>query len=158
MLVCMTVWSSKKVPLSRKVILSKNGSSGVCDVSQCLTLIFLSYVAFRARNVPGLEDVSRYCKVLVLTLHLINIQPLSDGAMVSQILWLGMKDVFSQIAKDVVGQALDRCRPGIRPRRSPRGLRHNHCGVSCGMTAFSDVTEGKERQKPASRTSKNEIY
>nr|VDD08437.1 unnamed protein product [Brassica oleracea] len=34
MLVCMTVWSSKKVPLSRKVILSKNGSSGVCDVSQ----------------------------------------------------------------------------------------------------------------------------
>ncbi|KAL0753188.1 hypothetical protein Bca101_090856 [Brassica carinata] len=35
MLVCMTVWSSKKVPLSRKVILSKNGSSGVCDVSQC---------------------------------------------------------------------------------------------------------------------------
>ncbi|KAL0657550.1 hypothetical protein Bca4012_078135 [Brassica carinata] len=35
MLVCMTVWSSKKVHLSRKVILSKNGSSGVCDVSQC---------------------------------------------------------------------------------------------------------------------------
>ncbi|KAF2610030.1 hypothetical protein F2Q70_00011543 [Brassica cretica] len=32
--------------------------------------------------------------------------PLSDGAMVSQILWLGVKDVFTQIAKDVVGQGL----------------------------------------------------
>ncbi|WZY87125.1 hypothetical protein YC2023_033509 [Brassica napus] len=58
--------------------------------------------------------------------------------MVSQILWLGVKDVFTQIAKDVVG------------RRSTRGLLHNQCGVSGGMTAFSDVTEGKERQKPAS--------
>ncbi|WZY87052.1 hypothetical protein YC2023_033436 [Brassica napus] len=28
------------------------------------------------------------------------------------------------------------------------------CGVSGGMTAFSDVTEGKERQKPASRMAK----
>ncbi|KAL0816575.1 hypothetical protein Bca101_073019 [Brassica carinata] len=35
-------------------------------------------------------------------------------------------------------------------RRSPRGLLHNQCGVSGGMTAFSNVTEGKERQKPAS--------
>ncbi|KAL0748395.1 hypothetical protein Bca101_030397 [Brassica carinata] len=35
MFVCMTVCSSKKVHLSRKVILSKNGSSGFCDVSQC---------------------------------------------------------------------------------------------------------------------------
>ncbi|KAL0803532.1 hypothetical protein Bca101_096022 [Brassica carinata] len=35
MLVRMTVWFSKKVHLSRKIILSKNGSSGVCDVSQC---------------------------------------------------------------------------------------------------------------------------
>ncbi|KAF2608763.1 hypothetical protein F2Q68_00043962 [Brassica cretica] len=34
--------------------------------------------------------------------------PLSDGAMVSQILWLGVKDVFTQIAKDVVGHASDR--------------------------------------------------
>ncbi|KAL0689458.1 hypothetical protein Bca4012_089136 [Brassica carinata] len=57
--------------------------------------------------------------------------------MVSQILWLGVKDVFTQIAKDVVG------------RQSPRGLLHNQCGVSGGMNAFSDVTEGKERQKPA---------
>uniref|UniRef100_A0A0D3BUQ8 Uncharacterized protein n=1 Tax=Brassica oleracea var. oleracea TaxID=109376 RepID=A0A0D3BUQ8_BRAOL len=32
---------------------------------------------------------------------------LSDGAMVSQIVWLGVKDVFTQIAKDVVGQGLD---------------------------------------------------
>ncbi|WZY77564.1 hypothetical protein YC2023_023948 [Brassica napus] len=28
--------------------------------------------------------------------------------MVSQILWLGVKDVFTQIAKDVVGHASDR--------------------------------------------------
>ncbi|KAF3537223.1 hypothetical protein F2Q69_00023170 [Brassica cretica] len=41
-----------------------------------------------------------------------------------------------------------------RPRRSPRGLLHNQCGVTGGMTAFSDVTEGKERQKPASRRAK----
>ncbi|KAF3602525.1 hypothetical protein F2Q69_00036399 [Brassica cretica] len=27
--------------------------------------------------------------------------------MVSQIVWLGMKDVFTQIAKDVIGQGLD---------------------------------------------------
>ena len=32
---------------------------------------------------------------------------LSDGAMVAQILWLGVKDVVTQIAKDVVGQELD---------------------------------------------------
>ncbi|KAL0760438.1 hypothetical protein Bca101_076588 [Brassica carinata] len=65
--------------------------------------------------------------------------------MVSQIVWLGLRDVFSQIAKDVVGQGLD------HGRRSPRGLLHNHCGVSGRTTAFSDVTEGKEKQKPASR-------
>ncbi|KAG5384706.1 hypothetical protein IGI04_036176 [Brassica rapa subsp. trilocularis] len=35
MLVCMTVWSSKKMFLSRKEISSKNESSGVCDVSRC---------------------------------------------------------------------------------------------------------------------------
>ncbi|KAF3567240.1 hypothetical protein DY000_02017762 [Brassica cretica] len=57
-------------------------------------------------------------------------------------------DVFTQIAKDVVGQGLD------HGRRSPRGLLHNQRGVSGGMTAFSDVTEGKERQKPASRRAK----
>nr|VDC94341.1 unnamed protein product [Brassica oleracea] len=62
------------------------------------------------------------------------------------------RDVFTQIAKDVVAHASD------RGRRSPRGLLHNQCGVSGGMTAFSDVTEGKERQKPASRRAKNEIY
>ena len=37
----------------------------------------------------------------------IVVYPLSDGAMVSQILWLGVKDVFTLIAKDVVGQGLD---------------------------------------------------
>ncbi|KAF3554979.1 hypothetical protein F2Q69_00013484 [Brassica cretica] len=59
--------------------------------------------------------------------------------------WLGVRDVFTQIAKDVVGQGLD------HGRRSPRGLLHNQCGLSGGMTAFLDVTEGKENQKPASR-------
>ncbi|WZZ27029.1 hypothetical protein YC2023_010430 [Brassica napus] len=58
------------------------------------------------------------------------------------------RDVFTQIAKDVVGQALD------HGRRSPRGLLHNQCGVSYGMITFSDVTEVKERQKPASRRAK----
>ncbi|WZZ50683.1 hypothetical protein YC2023_050790 [Brassica napus] len=65
--------------------------------------------------------------------------------MVSQIVWLGVRDVFTQIAKDVVGQGLD------HGRRSPRGLLHNQCGLSGGKTAFLDVTEGKENQKPASR-------
>ncbi|WZZ63745.1 hypothetical protein YC2023_075115 [Brassica napus] len=65
--------------------------------------------------------------------------------MVSQIVWLGVRDVFTQIAKDVVGQGLD------HGRRSPRGLLHNQCGVNGGTTAFSDVTEGKEKKKPASR-------
>ncbi|KAL0649558.1 hypothetical protein Bca4012_092249 [Brassica carinata] len=69
--------------------------------------------------------------------------------MVSQILWLGVKDVFTQIAKDVVGHVSDRGR-----KRSPRVLLHNQCGVSGRMTAFSDVTEGKERQKLASRRAK----
>ncbi|KAL0667690.1 hypothetical protein Bca4012_030394 [Brassica carinata] len=65
--------------------------------------------------------------------------------MVSQIVWLGVRDVFTQIAKDVVGQGLD------HGGRSPRGLLHNQCGLSGGMTAFLDVTEGKENQKPVSR-------
>uniref|UniRef100_A0A0D3BV92 Uncharacterized protein n=1 Tax=Brassica oleracea var. oleracea TaxID=109376 RepID=A0A0D3BV92_BRAOL len=58
------------------------------------------------------------------------------------------RDVFTQIAKDVVGQGLD------HGGRNPRGLLNNQCGISGGMTAFSDVTEGKERQKPASRRAK----
>ncbi|KAF3504359.1 hypothetical protein F2Q69_00043228 [Brassica cretica] len=89
---------------------------------------------------------------------------------------LTFKDVFTQIAKDVVGQGLDhgtltfkakfarvirvkmadslRKRFYALGRRSLRGLLHNHCGISCGMTTISDVTEGKERQKPASRRAK----
>ncbi|KAF3600470.1 hypothetical protein F2Q69_00035111 [Brassica cretica] len=62
--------------------------------------------------------------------------------MVSQIVWLGVKDVFTPIAKDVVGQGLD------LGRRSLRGLIQNQCGVSCGTIACSDVTEGNETQKP----------
>ena len=73
MLVRMTVWSSKKVFLSRKEISSKNESSGVCDVSRCWRFVILSYAAFRAWNVCGLEDVSRCCKGLVLALRLGNI-------------------------------------------------------------------------------------
>ena len=69
----MTVWYSKKVFLSRKVILSKNGSSGVLDVSRCWRSVFLSYAAFCACNVRGLEDISQCCKGLVLTLHWRNI-------------------------------------------------------------------------------------
>nr|VDD37020.1 unnamed protein product [Brassica oleracea] len=65
--------------------------------------------------------------------------------MVSQIFWLGVRDVFTQLANDVVGQRLD------HGRRSPRGLLHNQCGVSGGTIAFLDVTEGKEKHKPASR-------
>ncbi|WZZ31981.1 hypothetical protein YC2023_015382 [Brassica napus] len=65
--------------------------------------------------------------------------------MVSQIVWPGVRDVFTQIAKDVVGQGID------HGRRSPSGLLHNQCGVSGGTTAFWDVTKGKEKQKPASR-------
>ncbi|KAF3554217.1 hypothetical protein F2Q69_00012907 [Brassica cretica] len=67
--------------------------------------------------------------------------------MVSQIVWLGMKDVFTQIAKDVVGQGLDH-------DGSLRGLIQNQCGVSCGTIACSDVTEGNEGQKPVSRMAK----
>ncbi|KAF3510235.1 hypothetical protein F2Q69_00006849 [Brassica cretica] len=62
--------------------------------------------------------------------------------MVSQIVWLGVKDVFTQITKDVVGQGLD------NGRRSVRGLIQNQCGVSSGTIACSDVTEGDETQKP----------
>ncbi|KAF2618701.1 hypothetical protein F2Q68_00040192 [Brassica cretica] len=81
--------------------------------------------------------------------------------MVAQILWLGMKDVFVRIAKDVVGQGFDRgtsvltlssCYFSIVLKgdeefwfrlllRSLRALIHNQCGVSCGMIACSDVTE-----------------
>ncbi|KAF3610756.1 hypothetical protein DY000_02048762 [Brassica cretica] len=68
--------------------------------------------------------------------------------MVSQIVWLGVKDVFNQIAKDVIGQGLD------HGRRSLRGLIHNQCGVSCETIACSDTTEGNEAQKPGTKRSK----
>ncbi|KAL0689690.1 hypothetical protein Bca4012_089368 [Brassica carinata] len=69
--------------------------------------------------------------------------------MVSQIVWLDVKDVFTQIAKDVIGQGLDHGR-----RRSLRGLIRNQCGVSCGMIACSDATEGNKTQKPVSHMAK----
>uniref|UniRef100_A0A0D3BYG5 Uncharacterized protein n=1 Tax=Brassica oleracea var. oleracea TaxID=109376 RepID=A0A0D3BYG5_BRAOL len=80
--------------------------------------------------------------------------PLSDGAMVSQIVWLDVRDVFTQIAKDVVGQGLDHGTLTFKimlvydRRRSLRGLIQNQCGVSYGTIAYSDVTEGNETQKP----------
>lgn len=51
------VFQSKKVSLSRKVIVAKNGSLGVCDVSLCWRL-FILYAAFYVLNICGLEDVS----------------------------------------------------------------------------------------------------
>ncbi|KAF2582366.1 hypothetical protein F2Q68_00004860 [Brassica cretica] len=54
-------------------------------------------------------------------------------------------DVFTQIAKDAVGQGLD------NGRRSLRGLIQNQCGVSCATIACSDVTEGNETQKPIAK-------
>ncbi|KAF2566979.1 hypothetical protein F2Q68_00025109 [Brassica cretica] len=75
--------------------------------------------------------------------------------MVSQIVWLGVKDVFTQIARDVVGQGLDHGTFVLTlRRRSLRGLIQNQCGVSCGTIACSDVTEGNVRQKPASHRAK----
>ncbi|WZZ00188.1 hypothetical protein YC2023_072516 [Brassica napus] len=59
-----------------------------------------------------------------------------------------MKNVFIRIAKDVVGQRLD------HGRRSRRGLIHNQCRVSCVTISSSEVTEGNERQKSASRRAK----
>ncbi|KAF3557795.1 hypothetical protein F2Q69_00013669 [Brassica cretica] len=67
---------------------------------------------------------------------------------------LSTDDVFTQIAKDVVGQGLDHGSFVLTFRCSLRGLIQNKCGVACGMTAFSDVAEGKERQKKASRKAK----
>ncbi|KAF2613021.1 hypothetical protein F2Q70_00012330 [Brassica cretica] len=68
--------------------------------------------------------------------------------MVSQIVCLGVKGVFTQIAKDVVGRGLD------HGRLSLRGLIQNLFGISCGTIACSDVTEGNETQKPVSRMAK----
>ncbi|KAF2574902.1 hypothetical protein F2Q70_00004563 [Brassica cretica] len=75
------------------------------------------------------------------------------------------KDVFTQIAKDVVGQGLDHegqralveiDRPSLPELSvcSLKGLIQNQCGVSCGTIACSDVTEGNETQKPVSRMAK----
>ena len=77
MLVCMIVWSSEKVFLSRKVFFRKTYSSSVCDVSRYWRFVFLLHVVFRVWNVCGLEDVSRCCKSLVLALRRRNIFCLS---------------------------------------------------------------------------------
>ncbi|KAL0678100.1 hypothetical protein Bca4012_006081 [Brassica carinata] len=63
-------------------------------------------------------------------------------------------DVFTQIARDVVGQGLDHGTFVLTLRRSLRGLIQNPCGVNCEMIACSDVTEWNIRQKPASRRAK----
>ncbi|KAL0836627.1 hypothetical protein Bca101_088517 [Brassica carinata] len=76
--------------------------------------------------------------------------------MVAQILWLGVKEVFTQIAKDIVGQGLDHVTFVLT--LSLRKTKSNQCGVSCGMIACLDVTEENEKQKPASRRAKNQIY
>ncbi|KAF2530738.1 hypothetical protein F2Q70_00029519 [Brassica cretica] len=77
-LVRMIVWSSKKVVLSRKM--------------------FRGVVEF------GLNPTSEkhFCQTMLLDKSQNVVWPLSVGAMVSQIVWLGVKDVFTQIAKDVI--------------------------------------------------------
>ncbi|KAF3508411.1 hypothetical protein F2Q69_00007312 [Brassica cretica] len=52
------------------------------------------------------DNCSLNSHMMFLDKSQIVVWPLNDGAMVSQILWLGVKDVFTQITKDVVGQGL----------------------------------------------------
>ncbi|KAF3538012.1 hypothetical protein F2Q69_00023153 [Brassica cretica] len=67
---------------------------------------------------------------------------------------LSRKDVFTQIAKDVVGRGLDHGTLTFKVVRRLRGLIQSQCGVSCGTIACSDLTEGNETQKPVSRMAK----
>ncbi|WZY99599.1 hypothetical protein YC2023_071928 [Brassica napus] len=83
-------------------------------------LLFFHMLRFVLEMFTGFEDVSRCCKGLVLAMRLRNILSLSDGAMVSQIVWLGVKDVFTQIAKDVVGQGLGHDLRTQMPRHAVR--------------------------------------
>ena len=124
MLVRMTVWSSKKVFLSRKEISSKNESSGVCDVSRCWRFVILSYAAFRAWNVRGLEDVSRCCKGLVLALRLGNI-----------LVWLRM--FAARIVVPVwIWFAIEELGPRGRVNLSPKET--SSYTVLCVVLAFRD--------------------
>ncbi|KAF3567171.1 hypothetical protein DY000_02016478 [Brassica cretica] len=57
--------------------------------------------------------------------------------MVSQIVWLGVKDVFTQIAKDVVCQGLDNERSEVNERANPAqkplaGELNRHAGQLAG--------------------------
>uniref|UniRef100_A0A0D3BQP8 Uncharacterized protein n=1 Tax=Brassica oleracea var. oleracea TaxID=109376 RepID=A0A0D3BQP8_BRAOL len=71
--------------------------------------------------------------------------------MVSRIVWLGVKDVFTQIAKDVVGQGLDHGTLTFKVMLVGEfwfGPLLEGCGISCRTIACSDATEGNEMQKP----------
>ncbi|KAF3589854.1 hypothetical protein F2Q69_00029990 [Brassica cretica] len=147
--------------------------------SRWLSLFRTLRVCCDQQQTYRLEDVLRYCKGLVLALRLRNILDVSYSSrsfvmsfpyMPHFTAWLGMKDVFTQIAKDVVGQGLDhgtltfkakfarvirvkiadshRNRFYALGRRSLRGFIQNQCGVSCGTITCLDVTEGNETQKP----------
>ena len=77
MLVRTTVWSSNKVFYRGRYFVENIYSSSVCNVSRCWRLVFLLHAAVCGWNVCGLEDVSRCCKNLVLTLRRRNIFGLS---------------------------------------------------------------------------------
>ncbi|KAF2552527.1 hypothetical protein F2Q68_00034652 [Brassica cretica] len=95
-----------------------------------LCRVYESYLYEMAK----LEDVSRYCKGLVLALRLRNILDVSHSS--------------RSFVTDFPYM------PRIMGRRSLRGLIENQCGVSYGMIACSDVTKGNETQKPVSRMAK----
>ncbi|KAF3608121.1 hypothetical protein DY000_02047178 [Brassica cretica] len=107
MLVRMTVWSSKKVFLSRKEISSKNESSGVSD-GISLSPVFGKHSGLttdvRSKNCCSCLDL--ICDRGVRTKGF----PFGRqviGAVVAQLFWLCMKAVLSFIAKDVVAKGLD---------------------------------------------------
>uniref|UniRef100_A0A0D3A370 Uncharacterized protein n=1 Tax=Brassica oleracea var. oleracea TaxID=109376 RepID=A0A0D3A370_BRAOL len=89
------------------------------------------------------------CKGLILALRLRNIL-VCLRMFAAKIV---VPDVFTQRAKDVVGQGLDHGTLTFKVilvydrRRSLRGLIQNQCGVNCRTIGCSDVTKGKETQK-----------
>ncbi|KAF3512642.1 hypothetical protein F2Q69_00006712 [Brassica cretica] len=160
--------SSRNLTLGCLILCLEMLEISVLDLGQDLGLI---------TALGGAMITSTYISRIVFDLIPSRFKPLSDGAMVAQILRLGVKNVFTQIAKDIGKRALvviDRPSfPGLSVlrwpiviendspllgRRSLRGLIHNQCRVGCGMIAYSDVTEENERQQPASCRAKNEIY
>ncbi|WZZ60180.1 hypothetical protein YC2023_060287 [Brassica napus] len=105
MLVHMTVWSSKKVFLSRKArrcftVLQEFSLDPTSEKHFWMFSIALGALLRFFPYMPLVMGLSFVTKNLSYDFQL---WPLSDGAMVAQILWPGAKDVFTQIAKDVLG-------------------------------------------------------